>query len=99
MIPQPIILEPNLETFVIAPQPVNLQGEAVKAVRAATAKETRLRTALPFGFLSAYTTRKKTVSDMREMAATLVAREFEAFDERLRLRRADYAKVWSHFEV
>ena len=71
----------------------------VAAVRAATAKAVELRRALPLGFLSRYTSRRKTIATARALVSTYVAQDFADFDARLRLRKSDYAKVWAYFEA
>ena len=70
---------------------------AVSAVRAATAKVVALRRALPFGFLSAYTSRKETTALMRSLVKSAVEEEFPNFEERLRIRKSEYAKVLDYF--
>ena len=70
---------------------------AVAAVRTATAKVLALRRALPFGFLSAHTSRKETTTLMRSLVKDAVEVEFQNFEERLRIRKSEYAKVLDYF--
>jgi len=56
-----------------------------------------MRRALPFGFLAAYTSRKQALATMRQLVQTAIASKFDGFDDRLKLRKTDYAKVLDHF--
>ncbi len=70
---------------------------AVSAVRTATANVLALRRALPFGFLSVYTSRKETTALMRSLVKDAVEVEFQNFEDRPRIHKSKYGKVLEYF--